>query len=250
MKLASAVAANSLVFEVDVPSQGLLFGDDLPEGAKIKVDLIQPNANDVNRIPELPIVDIFDINNYLGFDGIINKDVAGGLFKNYPVVIFAHNGVLPFDDDVKYKVTLTELDGATFDVFNIDNQNLASTPVVIKKAEVKQTTAEKMEHYKDVDFLLFNGATDPTKLSFLVNDRNADGTIKVRKVEISHEQMSAYMAKHEITQYDTIDGIYSNGLTSLGFPISELDAITIHHDTAENEDLKYLTVDYKLPSER
>ena len=244
MKLASAVAANELVFEIDEPSQGLIFSDGLKLGTTIKVDLITSNANDVNRIPEIPITDLFEINAYLGLDHTQNYDRTASVFVNAPLVFFSASGVLPFDDDTKYKVTLSNLGAATFDVFNMDNSKLG-VPMVIKKAEVKSTQAERTEMYKNIDLLYFNGGTEPTKMTYLVDDITADGAKRVRKVDISIEQMNAYKNAFEASYYEVTDQQYSNGMQFIGFPIDQLEAVTLHHDTSEGEDLKYLTVDYK-----
>lgn len=245
MKLASADNANELVFEIDVPSQGLIFGDGLPLGAKIKVDLISTNANDVNRIPEIDISDLFDINTYLGFDNMRSYNATDSVYQNSPIVLFSANGVLLFDDDIKYKVSLTNLGGATFDVINLDSSRVGS-PIVIKKAEVRATQPEKTENYGNVDFLLFNGDHSPTKLTHLVNDGlGKDGKEKYRKVEISLAQMEAYRKSFELSEFETVAEEYGNGVSNLGFPINQLDAITLHHDTSLDEDMSYLTVDYR-----
>ncbi|MGX1930207.1 hypothetical protein [Flagellimonas sp. 2504JD4-2] len=244
MKLASAAAANELVFEVDVPSQGLILVGDIPSECKVKVDLITSNANDVNRIPEVYIEDLLDINTYIGADSVRTWDDNNAVHQNYPLILFSAGGVLLFDDDTKYKVTFTELGGATFDVHNLDNSKLG-VPMVVKKAEVKQTQAERTENYGNVDFLLFNGDHSPTKLTHLVNDNvGVNGAPKVRKVEIDEEQIKAYHASFEASQRATVGGLFSNGVGSYGFPIDQLDALTLHHDTSLNEDMSYLTVDY------
>ncbi len=245
MKLASAVAANTLTFEVTEPSQGLLFGNGLPLGAKIKVDLVTTNSNDVNRIPEMNIADLFDLNRYLGWDNVISYDATNSVYKNSPLVIFSASGVLVFDDDTKYKVTLSNLGGATFDVFNLDNSRLG-IPVIIKKAEVKATQAEKSENYGDIDFLLFNGGHVPTKITHLVSDgMGTDGKPKFRKVEISLEQMEAFRQAFELSQFETVAEEYSNGVVKVGYPLEQLETITLHHDTSLNEDMTYLTVDFR-----
>ncbi|WP_424989037.1 hypothetical protein [Flagellimonas sp.] len=248
MKLLSVNAAQTATFEIDTPSQGLIFSE-LPFGAKIKVDLVTANSNDVNRIPEVAIEELMDIYCYLGLDHLRNVDNVQSKYIRSPLVLFSADGVLPFDDDTKYKVTLTNLGGATFDIFNMDNSRLG-TPMMVKRGEVRSTISERTENYLNVDFLLFSGATEPTKLTFLTNDLRADGTTQARKVEVSREQMAAYKHSFEVSKYDDATGLYSNGLVSIGYPIDQLDAITIHHDTAAGEDLKYLTVDYKATQTR
>ena len=245
MILASADNVGELVFEVDVPSQGLIFGNGLPIGAKIKVDLVTANANDVNRIPEVDVSDLFDINAYLGLDNMRSYSDGLQVYVNTPLIFFSANGVLFFDDDTKYKVSLSNLDGATFDVYNMDNSKLG-VPMVVKKAELKSTQAERTENYGNVDFLLFNGDHSPAKLTHLVSDVSANGRNKVRKVEIAIEQVQAYQSSFELSQLEVNDTAYSNGIKNLGFPIDQLEAITLHHDTALDEDMSYLTVDYRI----
>ncbi len=245
MKLASVNAADSIVFEVDIPSQGMIFSDGLPLDARIKVDLVTTSANDVNRIPEMDISDLFDINIYIGVDKLRTVHSTNSEYQNSPLVLFSTSGVLLFDDDVKYKVSLSNLNGATFDIFNLDSSKLG-VPMVVKKAELKLTQAERTENYGNIDLLLFNGAHSPTKLTYLVNDNVLiDGKRRVRKIEISAKQIEAYHESFELTGFDSDTGEYSNGITKLGFPIDQLDAITLHHDTALNEDMSYLTVDYR-----
>lgn len=249
MKLHSVQAAQTSTFEIDTPSMGLILSQ-IPEGAKIKVDLVTTNANDVNRIPEVTIEELMDIYCYLGLDHLRNHNVDGNYYERSPIILFSADGALPFDDDTKYKVTLSNLGGASFDVHNLDSAKLG-TPFLIKRGEVRSTIAERTENYLNVDFLLFSGATEPTKLTFLVNDLMADGKPKARKVEISKEQLGAYKDSFEVSKLDTSGAAgYSNGLVSLGYPIDALDAITIHHDTGAGEDLKYLTVDYKATQTR
>lgn len=245
MKLASANNANELVFEVDIPSQGLIFGDGLPLGAKIKVDLVTSNDNDVNRIPEMEISDLFDINTYLGFDHLRSFSAVDQYYVNSPLVLFSASGVLPFDDDTKYKVSLTNLGGATFDVHNMDSSRLG-TPIVIKKAELKATQAERTEKYGDIDFLLFNGDHTPTKLTYLVPDGlGAAGKQQFRKVEISLAQMEAFRQSFELSELEVGADDYSNGVVKVGFPIEQLNSLTLHHDTSLNQDMSYLTVDFR-----
>ncbi|THV57087.1 hypothetical protein EZV76_15840 [Flagellimonas alvinocaridis] len=244
MKLASANAANELTFEVDIPSQGLIFSNGFPTGATVKVDLVTANANDVNRIPEVAYSHIFDLNTYLGLDRFRSYSAGTSTYQNSPLLFFSASGVLLFDDDTKYKVTLTNLGGATFDVYNMDNAKMGE-PIVIKKAELRSTQAERTENYEHVDFLLFNGDHTPDKITYLVSDGLGNGQKKVRKVEISAEQMRAYKNSFELSQLEVDDTAYSNGVGQQGFPIEELDAITIHHDTSLDEDMAYLTVDYK-----
>ena len=245
MKLASANNANELIFEVDIPSQGLIFGNGLPLNTRIKVDLVTTNSNDVNRIPEMSIADLFDINTYLGFDRMRSYDALNSVYVNAPLVLFAATGVLLFDDDTKYKVSLTNLGGATFDVFNMDSSRLG-TPIVIKKAELKLTQAERTENYGDIDFLLFNGLHVPTKMTYLQPDGiGKDGKQQFRKVEIALEQMEAFRQAFELSQFEIGAEEYSNGVVKVGFPIEQLNSVTLHHDTSLNEDMSYLTVDYR-----
>ncbi|MBO0356296.1 hypothetical protein GO009_02450 [Muricauda sp. TY007] len=248
MKLHSVQAAQTSTFEIDTPSMGLIF-EEIPAGAKIKVDLVTSNANDVNRIPEITIEELLDIYCYLGLDHVRNYDMGNDAWTENPLVLFSADGVLPFDDDTKYKVTLSNLGGASFDIFNLDSAKLG-TPMVIKKGEVRSTVSERTENYLNVDFLLFSGDTNPEKLTFLVNDLIADGSTQARKVEVSFEQMRAYQRSFEASMYNLGNQTYSNGVYNIGYPIDQLDAVTIHHDTGASEDLNYLTVDYKATQTR
>ncbi len=242
MKLAEAVAANTLVFDVEVPSQGLILGAGVPTDAKIKVDLVQKDQNDVTRIPELPLQDVFDINRYLGFDKVLAFSTLDGEFTQRNLVFFSASGVLVLDEDTKYRVTLSNLGGSSFEVHNVDNARLGM-PLVIKKSEVRGTQSEKLFNFLDVDFLLFNGAHEPEKLTYLVNDKTAKGA-QTRKVEVSNEQMQALKQAHEFSGVDSDDGSISNTVQSIGFPISKIDALTVHHDASLETDMTFLTVDY------
>ncbi|OQD41498.1 hypothetical protein BUL40_15585 [Croceivirga radicis] len=245
MKLVSVSGSDtSVTFEIDEPSQGLIFNDGFPFDGKIKVDKISASANDVNIIPEMAIVDLIDIQAYLGLDSTVNTDADKSEFVRNLVVFFSASGVLSFDDDNKYKVTLSNLGTSAFDVINMDN-SAVGTPIIIQKGELKGTNSEKTENYSDVDLLYFNGKHEPTKMSYIVADGFVNGVEQVRKVNIDVAQMEAYKRSFEASRYEVTTKLYSNGVGHIGFPVNQLKNVTIHHDISLDEDMTYLTVKYK-----
>ncbi|MEQ8220326.1 MAG: hypothetical protein RH981_18975 [Arenibacter sp.] len=224
-------------FIVDVPSQGLIIKG-IDRSAKIKIDLVTSNSNDVNRLPEMSIETAVNISLAIAKRSAVISENAD--VYSEALILFSAGGVLPFDDDTKYKVTLTDL-GATSDVefHNLDSSALG-LPVVVKKAEVRSTQTEKTENYKEVDLLVFDDVL-PLRLTHLVDDsRGSAREPKFRKVEISPEQINAYSKSFRAV----IDkaGTITYGLTVDVFPISQLNALTFHHDTSLDEDLIYYTV--------
>jgi hypothetical protein len=159
------------------------------------------------------------------------------------LILFSKNGVVALDDDTRYKVTITGAATANaIEVHNLDNSRIGQ-PIIVQKGEVRGTQTEKTENYPNVDLLCFDDIL-PLRLTHLVDDSQGRTELKrFRKVEISTAQMSLFGDSLRIVSDD--NGTFTTGLDAHLFPISQINALTIHHDTSLNSDLLYYTVDFQ-----
>ncbi|NER13538.1 hypothetical protein GWK08_08830 [Leptobacterium flavescens] len=229
-------------FDLEDPAQGVIITN-IAKGALIKVDLVSDGSSDRNIIREqsaeqlVALMQAIDPNH-----AIVAVNADDTAFESM-YLLFALNGVLPFSEKRKYRISLKSLNNRTTTFYNLDNSKLG-TPLTVTRAEVRSTLSEKQEDVRGVDLLFFpNGF--PDKLTHVVTDGFAqDGTPIQRKVEYSQEQMQLFSDTQAITiMTNGFQEIQTIGLLHKSFPIDQLDNITVHH--ADASDFEYFMVNYR-----
>lgn len=240
MKLFELKGQEKQVLDIERNSMGLLF-DYITKTAKIKIDRVENNANDVNVIPEIQVGLLAEILHQITDGAYVVKEDSFNQIVNFEL-LFSRAGVLRLDEDNKYRVTLTGLDSekeAPFNVYNLDHSGLGRA-IKISKAEVKSTLSEKETNIVGVDFLYFPNVA-PYKVTHLVKERFKGKEI-TRKVDLGIEQIRLRSFKLATQTGSNVASLYYTW-TKPVLPVSGLDTVTIHHDTSLEEDLIYFQVD-------
>src|SRR5688572_10314397 len=119
MKLFELKGQEKQVLDIERNSMGLLF-DYITKTAKIKIDRVENNANDVNVIPEIQVGLLAEILHQITDGAYVVKEDSFNQIVNFEL-LFSRAGVLRLDEDNKYRVTLTGLDSEKEAPFNVYN---------------------------------------------------------------------------------------------------------------------------------
>ncbi|WP_417443759.1 hypothetical protein [Joostella sp.] len=231
MKLYNLTGATTQILEIDQNSQGILFSA-INKTAKIKVDQVGNNIADSNRIPEMLVSSLAEIMAVVS-DGSYQIRESTTELINFKL-LFSTRGILPLNEDSKYRVTITLLDdSASYDVFNLDHANQVSRGLIISKAEVRSTFSEKVVNTTGVSLLYFPNVS-PLKVSYFNRTNN-------RKVDYSIEQINASSLKL-VTQTGSLPASAYLGQSKPSLKVGGISELTVHHDTALEQDLIYYMV--------
>lgn len=227
-------------FEVDKPSAGLNIYN-VAKDAKIRVDRVSDKDGEKNVFPEMTIEEYVSL-----FGGVADRPTMAVINEEntayeMATIPFSFTGVLPLDEDIRYRVALTGMNNRTTVFHNIDSTSISAAPIRVRLSEIKATLQDDIEQIGTTDFLFFpNGL--PNKMEYFVAEQK-NGKEEKRKVVISQEQIELYDRERRITQYqNTADGkVFEVGNKYKSYPVTMMPEVTIHK--AEGEEYRFYHVD-------
>lgn len=202
---------DSYVLEVTEPCQALQFKG-IHTSSTIKVDFESKLNASQNIIPEMTVYQLMSLVNGIQQRGILEKIDENDIIENF-VLPFSLNGVLLFDEDNFYKVTIGSISPDSTEVHSIESA-VEGSPILVKRADIKSSKTEEDFDLSTVSHLFFpNG--DPS----LIEHRVTDSSGKLRKVSITAEQLSLMQKENRITYFtpETFSDFDENELTINAF---------------------------------